>query len=198
MLPRMAMQATQMSQPGGTGNLGALRIVKAAQRTSSSVDPIGYRSVPASSRNASSLAGSSMLRTSTPVSVGLRTIETGGENLAQCQAARAIAANELRCKSRENRLRCVNVDNDVARERPIRVDATSIVRGRPVEAARPALVVLSCCSPDSRAVERYRPSVTGALSGLILTEPRIAPGQRKSYATCAPRLRDKPPPRMGC
>ena len=121
-----------------------------------------------------------MLHTSTPVSVGLRTIETGGENLAQCQAARAIAANELRCKSRENRLRCVNVDNDVARERPIRVDATSIVRGRPVEAARPALVVLSCCSPDSRAVERYRPSVTGALSGLILTEPRIAPGQRKS------------------
>ena len=76
----MTSTVTRISRPGWTGNLGALRIVKAVQRTLSSVDPIGHRSMVVTSCNVDSPTGSSMLHIFSPVSVGLRNIETGGEN----------------------------------------------------------------------------------------------------------------------
>ena len=97
--------ANPMSQPGRTGNLGVLRIVKAAQRTNSSVDPIGHRSVIVILRSVGSSFRSSMLRLLPPVSMGPRAIETGGENLAQRQSPRAFEPSNLRCKSPQIRLR---------------------------------------------------------------------------------------------
>jgi len=99
MLAAMARTAYPMSQPGRTGNLGALRIVKAAQRTSSSVDPTGRRSAVVSLRSISSSVWGFTLRLPPPVSMGLRTIETGGAKLAQRQNPRAFPPNDLRYKS---------------------------------------------------------------------------------------------------
>jgi hypothetical protein len=76
----MSFFANHISRPGWTGNLGVLRIVKAVQRTLSSVDPIGHRSMVVTSCNVDSPTGSSMAHFFSPVSVGLHTIETGGES----------------------------------------------------------------------------------------------------------------------
>ena len=80
MLAAMVSPTNPMSQPGRTGNVGVLRIVNAAQRTSVSVDPTGHRSVVVNLRSACSSVRSSTLRLPPPVSVGLRTIETGVPN----------------------------------------------------------------------------------------------------------------------
>jgi hypothetical protein len=89
----------EMSQPGRTGNVGVLRIVNAAQRTSVSADPIGHRSVVVNLRSVGSSDWSSMLRLPPPVSMGLRAIETGGANLVQRQSPWAFAAARCRSKS---------------------------------------------------------------------------------------------------
>jgi hypothetical protein len=102
-LSRMTVVSNRIPQPGGTGNVGALRILKAVRRASP-VDPIGHRSMAASVRTGDSLTRRSTVRVSPPVSVGLRTIETGVARLAQCQAPCAFAPNRLRCKSPQIRL----------------------------------------------------------------------------------------------
>jgi len=108
------MLSNEMSQPGRTGNAGVLRIVKAAQRAFASVDPTGHRSVVVSLRSRCCSAWSSLLRLPPPVSVGLRTIETGGDNLAQRQALSAFASDALRCKSPQIRLFGGDIREDVA------------------------------------------------------------------------------------
>ena len=108
------MLSNEMSQPGRTGNARVLRIVKTAQRAFASVDPTGHRSVVVTLRNRCCSVGSSVLRRLPPVSVGLRTIETGGANLAQRQALSAFASNALRCKSPEMRLFGGDIREDVA------------------------------------------------------------------------------------
>ena len=167
------MQATQMSQPGGTGKLGCLRIVKAAQRTLSSVDPIGCRSAVASSRKASSAPRSSMLREMSPVSVGLRTIETGGAKLAQRQSPRALQRFNVDAKVHKPASKA-SISGGKSRPAP---DPRSLQRrsSRGVSRSRKDLRIrLSrCLYPGSRQVERDRPSAAGALSGLILNVCRV-------------------------
>ena len=127
------MLVDRMSPPGWTGNLKAsLRTVKAARRTLS-VGSFGHpvmasfvydvlhrvlrfpirvprivRQEPGAAvtffdRLARSRASSC---TVSPVSVGDNAIETGVARLAQCQSPRRFAPNDLRCKSRQNRLYC--------------------------------------------------------------------------------------------
>lgn len=166
----MGTVANQISQPGWTGNLGALRIVKAVQRAPSSVDPIGRRSSAESSRDASFSSWSSRLRFSSPVSVGLRTIETGAAILAQCQSPWTSRRFSVDAKVQNaplrhrHRIRC-------RRPRPIR-DRYHIDRpGTPCWGARGSSdpsVLLS--EIGSREIERERPSAAGASTGLILSE----------------------------
>jgi hypothetical protein len=173
MLPRMAKDATRISQPGGTGNVGALRIVKAAQRTLSSVDPIGRRSAVASSRNPSSLCGSSTSRASPPVSVGLRTIETGGANLAQCQTPRALQRFNSRCKSPETRVcgrptMTIRPTSDPRSPRRSFRDAEQNAKSHSTH--------LPCCpmaAARSGVTDLARPALQ---PGLILSESRIDTG----------------------
>ena len=80
MLDSMSFFPNDISRPGWTGNLGALRIVKAAQGTHLSLDPIGHRSMVVTSCNVDSLCRSSMQHFFSPVSGALRAIETGGES----------------------------------------------------------------------------------------------------------------------
>jgi hypothetical protein len=158
MLPCMAMEASRISQPGRTGTVGALRIVKAAQRTRSSVDPIGCRSAAASSRNASSLFGSSMSRTSPPVSVGLRTIETGGSSPAQRQVSWAFARVNAPCKSPHTRVCRAVIDHDGVRNRLIR-DRCKVDRHKAIRGTRVALQHLCPAverQPHGRATETER------------------------------------------
>jgi hypothetical protein len=100
---RMRLNAHRISQPGWTGNVGALRTVKAVQRASP-VGPIGHRSMAALVRTVASLFASSIARASVPVSVGRSTIETGVARLAQCQDPRDFASIHPRCKSLQIRL----------------------------------------------------------------------------------------------
>ena len=166
--------ANRISQPGWTGNAGVLRIAKAAQRTAMSDDPNGDRSIAASSRNVSSPFGSSMLRIRPPVSVGLRTIETGGSNLAQRQDPRAFAPRLSRCKSRKTRV----YGDDIRGCRHPRLirDRRNVERSEASCSTRedPSGIRLSRCrNRNSREVERERPSLAGASSGLKLSNPRI-------------------------
>ena len=89
--------AHRIPQPGGTGNVGAPRTLEAVQRASP-VGPIGHHSMAASVRIVDSLVRRSTVRISPPVSMGLRTIETGGANLAQRQNLRAFARVSLDAK----------------------------------------------------------------------------------------------------
>ena len=146
MLFRMLLH--QISQPGWTGNLKApLRTVKVACRTTSSVGSIGHLLMAIPLRDVMLRLFSPSIRVpriedqraeaavilidrlaflraasciSSPVSVAILAIETGIARLAQCQSPRAFAPNELRCKSRQNRLYCDDITNDVVRERLIR------------------------------------------------------------------------------
>lgn len=184
-LSGMASHAERISQPGRTGNVEVLRIVKAARRTSSSVDPVGYRSMAASSRTVSSPRGSLALRFLRPASVGLRSIETGGSKLAQGQIPCAFPGHDAPCKSRQSCLRGSDIESGVVRKRLIRgrrkVDRAETSGGR--RHALQSSVLLS--ERDSRAVERKRPSATGASSGSILNTFRIDPGQRRgARASC--------------
>jgi hypothetical protein len=99
----MASNATQISQPGWTGNLSA------ADRESCAADTlvrrsIGHRSMTASSCTLGSPVGSLIVCTSSPVSVGLRTIETGGKELAQRQSLRGLQRFTLTAKVPTTRL----------------------------------------------------------------------------------------------
>jgi hypothetical protein len=85
----MALLVSRNPQPGRTGNR-ALRVVQAAPRTFSSVDPIDRRSAVATSRSATLSLRSSMLRLSPHVSVERSAIETGGAKLVQRQHPRAF------------------------------------------------------------------------------------------------------------
>lgn len=194
MLPRMAKDATRISQPGGTGNVGALRIVKAAQWTLSSVDPDGRRSVAASSRNPSSLFRSSTGRTSPPVSMRLCAIETGGANLAQCQALRGFDAHGLPCKSPENRLAGTRIDFDALAHARSAIDAKSIVQGRHVETGRIQGSVCPAVGPStaarSRDTERARPALEPAqhlaYRGSIRTDTSGASWSARRRIGCPP------------
>jgi hypothetical protein len=62
--------------------------------------------------------------------------------------------------------------------RPIRGRRQSIVQGRHVERGGIFGSVCPAVGNDSRAVERYRPSVTGASSGLTLNTHRIGQDRR--------------------
>ena len=170
MLAAMVSPTNPMSQPGRTGNVGVLRIVKAAQRTSPSIDPTGHRSVVVSLRSGGCFVWGTALRFRPPVSVGLRTIETGAANLAQCQSPWASRRFSVDAKVqnpplwRRHRRRC-------RRPRPIR-DRYHIDRpGTPCWGAQGSSdpsVLLS--EIGSREIERERPSVAGASTGLILSE----------------------------
>ena len=92
------MRPHRISEPDGSGNQ-ALQTVKAARWTISSVGLVGHRSVAMSSRSTCLPRWSLALCFFPPVSVGLRTIETGGANLVQRQSLGAFAASRCRCKS---------------------------------------------------------------------------------------------------
>ncbi len=161
-LSRMTVVSNRIPQPGGTGNVGALRTLKAVQRASP-VGPIGHRSMAASVRIVGSLFRRSTVRISPPVSVGLRTIETGGVSLAQRQTPRAFGRSRPPCKSQQTASAAAR---HRSRYRPQTPDPRPTQR-RPYTgvmwtAALPCSVPLSF---DSRAVERKRPSATGASSG---------------------------------
>jgi hypothetical protein len=99
----MATNATQISQPGWTGNPSA------ADRESCAADTlvrrsIGHRSMTASSCTLGSPVGSLIVCTTSPVSVGLRTIETGGTKLAQSQSLRGLQRFTLAAKVPTTRL----------------------------------------------------------------------------------------------
>ena len=167
----MTAVSNRIPQPGGTGNVGALRTLKAVQRASP-VGSIGHRSMAASVRNVGSLCGSLTVRFSPPVSMGLRTIETGGANLAQRQDLRAFARVSLDAKVHKTASAALDRSRSSSR-RPIRgrrkVD-------RPGASCRAVRIFGSACpavGDDSRVVERYRPSAAGASSGLTLNATRI-------------------------
>ena len=73
----MALLVPRIPQPGWTGTR-ALRIVQAAPRTFSSVDPIGRQSATETSRSETRSVRSSMLRLLPLVSVVRSSIETSG------------------------------------------------------------------------------------------------------------------------
>ena len=142
------MPINRFSQPGSTGKIKApLRTVKVACRTMWSVGSIGhlvmaiplhdvmlrlFRSSIRVPRIEDQRAAAAVILidhlallraascTFSPVSVVVLAIETGVARLAQCQSPRSFAPNELRCKSRQNRLYCDDIVNDVVRERLIR------------------------------------------------------------------------------
>ena len=114
MLLRMTCIAPRIPQPGRTGNPKVLGTVKAARRTILSVGPIGHRSVAAASRNDGLPLWSSALCIFAPVSVGLRTIETGAARLAQRQALRAFAPNDVDAKVRKSASTAAPSPKDVA------------------------------------------------------------------------------------
>jgi hypothetical protein len=117
-LARTTVVSNRIPQPGGTGNVGAPRTLKAVRRASP-VGPIGHRSMAASVRIVGSLFGRSTVRVSPPVSVGLRTIETGGANLAQRQNLRAFARVSLGAKA--HKTASTALDRSLStRPRPIR------------------------------------------------------------------------------
>ena len=118
-----------ISRPGWTGNR-AQRIVQAAPRTLSSVDPLSHPSVAWAPCPAVRSLWRLALRTPLPVSVTPRDTETGNNNLAQCQSPWTSAASEPRCKSPDIR-RCGGLfsldETTTAWSVP---DAKSGVRGR--------------------------------------------------------------------
>lgn len=95
----------RISQPGWTGKLGAQRIVKAVQRTSSFANPGSRRPAVAVSRKAPSCSWMSLLNAMPPVSVTLRDIETGAAMLAQRQYPRALQRFNVDAKVRKLPLR---------------------------------------------------------------------------------------------
>jgi hypothetical protein len=160
-LSLMTAIANRISQPGGTGNVGVLRILKAVRRASP-VGPIGHRSMVASVRNVDSLFGRSTACVSPPVSMGLRTIETGGASLAQRQTPRAFARSRPPCKSQQTPLPRRYRSRYRLQTPDPRADATSTVHGRHADGGS---CMLCSAVIDSRVVERQRPSATGASSG---------------------------------
>ena len=160
-LPGMRLNAHRISQPGGTGNVGALRTLKAVQRASP-VGPIGHRSMAASVRNVDSLFGRSTVRVSPPVSMGLRTIEMGGANLAQRQDLRAFARLTLGAKVLNARSAAMNRLRFIARIRSA-VDAKSIVQGRHVErsegSADPPVLLSATTAAWSSDTDQARPAL---------------------------------------
>ena len=169
----MTSGLNKISRPGWTGNLGALRIVKAAQRTLSSVDPIDRHSVVVYSRNVDSVVWSLALCVSPPVSVRLRGTETGGVNLAQGQTLRAFAATRVDAKVRKSASLAV-VSGMMARPHLIRgrckIDRPEMSRRARKDLFDPSVPLLEI---NSRAVERKKPSAAGASSGLELSDFRI-------------------------
>ena len=172
----MVNSTHRMSQPGRTGNLGVLRIVKSAQRTGSSVDPIGRRSVVVILRSVGSSLRSSTLRFPPPVSMALRTIETGGAKLAQRQSPWAFAATRRRCKSPEIRL----CGHPVLRLRPA-ADPRSLRRSSraAMQSTAGSSDPSAPLSKDSREIQRYGSSAAGAPTGLTLNRFRIDPGRNR-------------------
>ena len=104
-------------------------------------------------RNVKPLVGSLILRSSPPVSVGLRTIETGGANLAQRQELRAFARVSLGAKAHKTASTALDRSRSSARARSA-ADAKSIVQGRRVEHGEDLRIRLSAVGDDSRGVER--------------------------------------------
>lgn len=104
-------------------------------------------------RNIGSLFGRSIVRVSPPVSVGLRTIETGGANLAQRQNLRAFARVSLGAKAHKTASTALDRSRSNARARSA-TDAKSIVHGRHVEHGEDLRIRLSAVGDDSRGVER--------------------------------------------
>lgn len=98
MLILMSEHANRISQPGWTGNSRAQRTVEAAQRTSS-VGPVGHRSMAACLRYSDSPLWRSMSRCSSPVSVGLSLHRDGRRMLAQRQCLRAIRRTPFDAKA---------------------------------------------------------------------------------------------------
>jgi hypothetical protein len=176
----MAVIANRISQPGWTGNVGALGTLKTVQRASP-VGPIGHYSMAASVRIVDSLVRRSTVRISPPVSVGLRTIETGGANLVQRQSLRAFARVSLDAKVHKTASTALDRSRSSARARSA-ADAKSIVQGRHVELVRIFGSACPAVGDDSRVVERYRPSATGASSGLTLNALRIVQDRRNRVA----------------
>jgi hypothetical protein len=109
----MATDPTEFSQPGRTGNLSA------ADRESCAADTlvrrsIGHRSMTASSCTLGSPVGSLFVCTTSPVSVGLRTIETGANKLAQRQSLRGLQRFTLAAKVPTTRLFGRNLLREIA------------------------------------------------------------------------------------
>jgi hypothetical protein len=153
----MAVIANRISQPGWTGNVGALGTLKTVQRASP-VGPIGHYSMAASVRIVDSLVRRSTVRISPPVSVGLRTIETGGANLVQRQSLRAFARVSLDAKVHKTASTALDRSRSSARARSA-ADAKSIVQGRHVERGEDLRIRLSCCrrrQPRGRAIPTKR------------------------------------------
>jgi len=100
-----------------------------------------------------SLCGSSTVRYLPPVSVGLRTIETGGANLAQRQNPRAFVRVSLGAKAHKTASTALDRSRSSARARSA-ADAKSIVHGRHVEHGEDLRIRLSAVGDDSRGVER--------------------------------------------
>lgn len=158
----MATNATEISQPGWTGTPSA------ADRASCAADTlvrrsVGHRSMTASLRT-SSLFWSSIVRTSSPVSVGLCTIETGVTELAQCQAPWDFASTRPRCKSPQNRLYGSDIVTTMASPASdLRWLQQRSSRDVTWSAARPQRSSLSCRHNETAArsgdIDRARPAL---------------------------------------
>ncbi len=162
----MTPSVAEIPQPGGTGNVGALWTLKAVRRASP-VGPIGHRSMAASVRNVGSLCGSLTVRFSPPVSVGLRTIETGDTTWRNARTYGPLRESASVQKStKPPRRRRIDLDPAPAPDpRPTQSRSSRGVMSSTVRifgSACPAV------GDDSRVVERYRPSAAGASSGLTL------------------------------
>jgi hypothetical protein len=128
----------------------------------------------ASLRTSRSPFGSSIVRTSSPVSVGLCTIETGDTELAQRQAPWDFASTRPRCKSPQTRLyggaHPTGMASPTSDPRWLQQRSSRDVTW---SATRPQRSSVLLSERDSRPVGRHRPSATGASSGLTLNVHRI-------------------------
>jgi hypothetical protein len=166
-------ELNSISRPGWTGKLGALRIVKAAQRTSSSVDPKDRHSAVPCTRGVGSSDWSLKLRVLPPVSVTLRDIETGGANLAQSQNLRALQRSSIDAKVSKPAF-SATVSTLMPRPRLIRgrcnIDRPEASGRAREDLLDPSVLLLEI---NSRVVERNQPGAAGVSSGLILSDCRI-------------------------
>ena len=171
-LGNMIVVEYRIPQPGGTGNFGALRTLKAVQRASP-LGRIGGRSIAASVRYVESLFWELDERLTARL-CGASHHRDGWRKPGATPEPAGLCADHPRCKSPQSRLdgtESISIQQPAPDPRPTQ---SRSFRGVMSSTMRIFGSACPAVGDDSRVVERYRPSATGASSGLTLNALRIA------------------------